>query len=171
MDFILLLDKVMHDSKICFKCNTRQPLTEFYKHKAMADGRLNKCKSCAKNDTKENNEKNHDYYIEYDRQRANLPHRVEARLKYSQTKEGRESARKSKSKWSESNVIKRSASTLIGNAVRNGKITKPNNCSECGKTGRIHGHHDDYAYPMSVRWLCSKCHCDWHKINGEALNG
>jgi len=161
----------MHDSKTCFKCNVSLPLTEFYKHGQMADGHLNKCKQCTKKDTKENTAKNPDYYREYDIGRRNLPHNVEARKKYSQTEEGKISSRKSKKKWSDENVIKKSASTLVGNAIRDGRITKPDECSECSKTGRIHGHHDDYEYPMTVRWLCPQCHTNWHKINGEALNG
>jgi len=39
--------------KICFKCNKEKPLTDFYKHKGMAGGRLGKCKDCNKKDTKE----------------------------------------------------------------------------------------------------------------------
>ena len=160
----------MHNSKECFKCKTVKPLSEFYKHKEMADGHLNKCKDCTKKDTKENTARNYGYYREYDIKRGMLTHRVNARLKYSQTQEGRESIRKSKDKWAEENVIKKSAHIILGNAVRDGRIIKPDHCSICNKSGAIHGHHDDYAYPLSVRWLCPKCHKEWHKEN-DPING
>lgn len=38
--------------KVCFRCGIEQPLSEFYKHKQMGDGHLNKCKTCTKEDTK-----------------------------------------------------------------------------------------------------------------------
>ena len=41
------------DPKSCFKCTQLKPLSEYYKHKEMADGHLGKCKSCTKTDTLE----------------------------------------------------------------------------------------------------------------------
>lgn len=43
---------MMEEKKICFKCGRELPLSHFYKHSKMADGYLNKCKDCTKNDVK-----------------------------------------------------------------------------------------------------------------------
>jgi len=160
------------DGKTCFKCNEYKPYSEFYRHKEMLDGFLNKCKCCTKKDTIENRNKKIDYYREYDKQRANNPERVLAREKFAKSPDGIEAARKAKQKWAESNLIKRAASNMVNNAIRDKKIIKKDYCECCNiKNVVIHGHHDDYAYPLKVRWLCSKCHRDWHKKNGSGLNG
>lgn len=43
----------MEIKKTCFKCLLEKPLTEYYKHKGMSDGHLNKCKDCTKKETKD----------------------------------------------------------------------------------------------------------------------
>ena len=162
----------MYDSKVCFKCEVEKPLHEFYKHYAMADGHVNKCKECNKKDVRENREKNIDYYREYDKNRYLLPKRVDGRRIYAQSEEGKKSIREARKRYQENNLIKRYASQIVNNAIRDGKITKLYFCEKCGeKNNRIHGHHDDYAFPLSVRWLCPKCHTDWHKLNGCGKNG
>ena len=39
--------------KTCFKCGLKKSLINFYKHIGMKDGHLNKCKECAKKETKQ----------------------------------------------------------------------------------------------------------------------
>lgn len=160
----------MRNSKPCFKCLAVKPLNDFYKHSEMADGHLNKCKECCKKEAISNRLEKIDYYLEYDKGRANLPNRVLQREIYSQTERGKAVSRKARAKWEDSNLIKKAAITLVNNRIRSGAIVKPKNCSECNSDGvRIHGHHDDYSKPLEVRWLCPKCHCKWHKKNGEGL--
>ena len=55
--------------KRCFKCGYLKEYKNFYKHKKMADGYLNKCKECAQKDIHENYFKRHEYYLEYDKKR------------------------------------------------------------------------------------------------------
>ena len=141
------------DSKQCFKCGEVKLLSDFYKHPMMADGRVNKCKACNKKDVIENRLKNLEYYRQYDRDRGNR-----------QTDEYRKS-------WGANNPLKKSASNMVTNAVRDGRLSKPCNCEKCGSVpSKLHGHHDDYAFPLTVRWLCPGCHSQWHRKNGEGAN-
>ena len=141
--------------KLCRTCNTEKEESFFHVRKASKDGLSPRCKDCCKI---------------YDKSRANLPHRVKARAEYAKTERGKEAGRRAKNAWIERNEIKRGAHHIVNNAIRSGKMVKPDNCEKCEATGKIHGHHCDYAKPLEVMWLCPQCHDDWHKENGEGLN-
>lgn len=137
------------DQKTCFKCNVEQPLSEFYKHPQMADGHLNKCKGCTKSDVRQNRKVRLEHYRSYDRARGNR-----------QTLENLRAYRKE-------NPVKWAAHRAVSNALRAGRITRADSCESCGAVGTLHGHHDDYARPLDVRWLCPACHHAWHAEHGE----
>lgn len=54
---------------------------------------------------------------------------------------------------------------MLNKRIQSGKIIKPDECSQCGKTGNIEGHHPDYDKPPEVIWVCKKCHEDIHQSN------
>ena len=147
----------------CVKCEKERGGEFYAKDKT--------CKECRKSRVRENRRDKIDQYTAYEKKRAVLPHRVKAREDYAKTPEGRKSGNKAKKKWEEKNSIKKGASTMVGNAIRGGIIKKGVYCESCGDNHRrLHGHHDDYAYPLDVRWLCPKCHDRWHRDNGEGKN-
>ena len=137
--------------KKCFKCGVEKDLSEFYKHKQMADGHLNKCKACAKSDSTKNRNSNIERVRAYDRDRG-------AR----QTKEYQISYR---AKYPN----KYKAHNMVNNAIRDGRLHQEC-CELCDKEEGCHAHHNDYAKPLNVKWLCAACHSQWHRDNGEAKN-
>jgi len=150
--------------KVCFKCGADKPLTEFYKHSGMKDGFLNKCKECAKRDSRENRALKVGYYREYDRDRFQSDPKVRERnRRYQKTEDGKVSMRRSRLRWLEENREKRAAHIILGNRIRKGEVIKPDVCSCCGEAGTLHGHHNDYSRPLEVEWLCPSCHVKKHR--------
>lgn len=69
--------------KRCFRCGEIKPITDFYTHREMRDGRLNKCKECTRNDVRNNYSANIEKYRQYDRDRGYRPgpkYKVSARM-------------------------------------------------------------------------------------------
>lgn len=138
--------------KTCFKCNETKPLTEYYKHAAMKDGHLNKCKLCAKKDVHlhRHESTSREKILAYDRARGSrqtLQKLQEYRAKYPK---------------------KYKAHSIVNYAIKSKKLFREP-CQICGNEN-THGHHDDYDKPLNVRWLCAEHHHAWHAENGEALN-
>lgn len=149
-------------------------------------------KSEWKKKRKEYEEKNHDKIKEYNRQyyqehkaeldaknrewRKNNPERAKemarARakkylLKHTDDPEYRRKRREGDKKWQQEHksqrIYEKKATTAVSHAIRDGKLKKQP-CEVCGE--RIaEAHHDDYNYPLVVRWLCKDCHAEWHRNN------
>ena len=145
----------MHE---CKGCRTQKPRTEFY------SSNKSRCKECVKKSVRTNRNEKADYYREYDRQRfQDDPRVLQRHIRYQATDAGKLSMAKAKQKWLKQNPVRRAAHIILGNAVRDKRIKKPTQCSRCDGGGRIHGHHEDYAKPLDVIWLCSKCHRKAHE--------
>lgn len=132
------------ESKRCFKCGEVKPLDEFYRHKQMADGHLNKCKECTKSDVK----KHRDAHPESD---------LKTRLKAC-----------------EKNPTKKNANMAVDAAIRSGVLEKPGRCQGCGRSGkdtRLGSHHYDYTKPLDVVWVCAACHKPMDRIRAFVESG
>lgn len=133
--------------KCCFKCGTEKPLHDYYRHSQMADGHLNKCKSCAKADVGAYRAEHIDSLRAYDRARGN-------RQPPSYLKEYRQRFPK-----------KSKAVSALNRAVRSGKVI-PEPCFICGE--RAEAHHPDYDQPLAVVWLCPPHHKQAHAMSRAA---
>ena len=147
--------------KTCRECGIDKPMTEYYAHKQMADGHLNKCKSCVRSRVSIYSEKNSEYYKEYDKKRANLPHRVQARKEYAKTEAGKLATKKAHQNYIEKFPLRRAAHIIVGTALKSGSLVKLS-CLICGNESEAH--HPDYSRPLDVVWLCSSHHKEAHKI-------
>lgn len=140
--------------KLCRNCGEEKPLTEFYKHAQMADGYLNICRQCVRERVR-SHRRNNESVREYDRYRAQLPHRKEARRKITE-------------RWASENPTRDKAHIAVNNAVRDGRLKKEP-CFFCSKPDGLEAHHKDYSKPMDVIWLCRKCHRRLHALFPEHI--
>ena len=135
-------------SKECFKCKTIKPLSEFYKHSAMGDGHLNKCKECTKNDATTHRNKNLEKIRAYDKARSKEPHRAKLALEVNRA-------------WRAEDTRRAKAHGAVAKAIRKGLLV-PSPCIRCGEKKSL-AHHEDYDKPLDVMWLCQPCHKQRHK--------
>lgn len=58
---------------------------------------------------------------------------------------------------------------LVYKAVRDGRLTRPAACEQCGAACKPEAAHADYEQPLLVRWLCAKCHRAWDRDHPKSL--
>lgn len=131
--------------KECFKCHRTLDISEFYVHKQMKDGHLNKCKECTKKDVSERYFVAIDSRINYERIRSKRPERKKQVLDHMH-------------RHRTANPEKYKAHLAVSNALRSKILIRPNCCSICGKICTPQGHHEDYSKPLDIIWVCVKCH-------------
>lgn len=110
-------------------------MEEFYAHPKMADGHLNICKRCVRCRVTNHREENIDRIRAYDRARGSRG-------------------------GVQNDVVKKKANSAIGNALRDGRVSKKP-CVICGNP-KSEGHHYDYTKPLDVIWLCPVHHKRLH---------
>ena len=54
----------------------------------------------------------------------------------------------------------------VRDAIKSGKLIRPDRCQSCREKGKIEAHHIDYNEPYNVKWLCYQCH---RKLHGQKV--
>lgn len=140
---------------LCRTCLSDKPESAFYA------SNLARCKECVKASVRANRREKIDYYRQYDKMRASMPHRVAARKEYSLTERGKEAHTRANRKWTLLQPKRKAASWAVNNAIRDGKL-KRQPCWVCGS--KAHAHHPDYDRPLDVVWLCPAHHKQAHAL-------
>lgn len=155
---------------LCNICGDAKPPEAFYA------GVKARCKECHKAAMRANRAEKIDYYRAYDRSRNDEPKRVAARKAYAEAVKTDPAKRRYQNEraafWRDRNMVKRRAHIMTGNAIKYGRLVRPDVCERCGVVGRVEAHHENYYRPMDVTWLCDPCHGLRHReINEEIRNG
>ena len=130
----------------CRVCGSVKPPSDFYQGHTRKCGTVGECKDCTRERVRLRARTNPAVQA-YDRERSKSEKRQALRARVS-------------TQWRQKNPLAYKAQTAVSNAVRDGKLIKEP-CLFCGDP-RTHGHHKDYSKPLSVIWLCPKCHQRLH---------
>ncbi len=139
----------------CAKCSVEKQPGDFY-----AGDRT--CKTCRCARVRENRREKLEQYRAYEKRRASMPHRVEAREAYRATDAGQIAVRRAHARYNRRYRERRQAAIEVGNAVRDGRLKKMA-CWECG-AAKVEAHHPAYDQPLHVVWLCNAHHRQIHSL-------
>lgn len=81
---------------------------------------------------------------------------------------------------SEQDLLRRKARQAVANGLRGGHIQRGTKCAWCGEMpspgkdgrSRLEAHHcKGYDYPLSIQWVCARCHRKMdHAQRGQSNN-
>lgn len=147
-------------NKTCFRCGVLKPISDFYKHSMMADGHLNKCKTCTKSDSMVRREsKIHDPdWLDAERERCRIKSE-----KARKNKTAKKTSNEAKKRWAIANKHKVKAEVLALKALRAGSLKASDLCEVCETKPPAEMHHHDYTRPLLVVWVCVQCHKFLHR--------
>jgi len=148
---------------ICKICNAIKADTEFYVSNKSC------CKECVRARARKRRKENIEAIRAYDRNRPNKTERIQKMKEY-KARMREENPEKFdrifhgiRKRYRETHKEKSIAEGKLNDAIRYGKIKKPETCSICGIKCNPQGHHFDYSKPLDVIWVCVKCHAEIHK--------
>ena len=126
----------------CVKCKEFKTRESFSPNKRRSDGLQSYCKSC---------------YGAIHRAFSKTDARKSWLKEWSKNERRRQYV---KSYYYKSDRDKRNARNAVHDAVEQGKLFKPQNCSRCINPSPQAHHHNGYSreFWLDVVWLCSECH-------------
>jgi len=170
----------MTPDKWCYRCKKWLDESLFGRNRAKKDGLSTECRYCKKISDAESHRRNRKKRLanmaEY--RQEHLGELNKKAREYARSERGRENNNRATRAYYQrnrgkcltkcknrniTNPEKYKAEYQVGNAIKLGKLTRPELCQGCKNTGRVEAHHRDYTKPFEVVWLCKKCHGKEHR--------
>ena len=150
----------------CKKCGETKSIKDFYLSNRVS------CKECLKERTilwqKNNLQRFKEHSAKQIAKRRTDPDYRKKQAKFYRkwyAKYGRKRAKNHQEMnnlWRKLNPEKCKTGQLVRIALKLGKLKKPKHCSKCRLKRKLVAHHDNYEFPLKVRWLCYSCHKNLH---------
>ena len=147
----------------CKTCHTEKSISEFYKWNHT------KCKDCVRVYARQYRLEHLEKIKEYDRNRPNAKERCKKQKEYKAKMKVENPEKYDKifhgirKRYRKNHSEADKAHNILNDALRYGKIKRPDKCVICQKECKPQAHHYDYSKPLDVMWLCVSCHSDIHK--------
>ena len=144
--------RILENEKQCTWCMKILPVTDFYRDARAKSGRRPECRTCRREYMRANADKT------YEAMKKWYGKNPEYQREWAKSPKAKEIIRQSRMRTYEKFKDKERARWMVKNAIRSGHLTKLP-CQFCGET-KSEAHHDDYAKPLDVIWVCRRCHIE-----------